>query len=256
MPSLKARLVAALPEALVMHIQAIDHFINGEMELRLLHRLVPLSRPAIDAGANIGTYSYFMRRRATKIYAYEPNPELASRLKRIMPDLQVRQIALSDTIKKITLKVPVDESGRSMHELGSIAQQFPGPTKEFTVDCVSIDSENFDDVGFIKIDVEQHEREVLRGATEIISRCRPVILVEVYPLKYERSIVDEFSFILERNYCAWFSLSGLWRHLDTLNQAVHAAPKNFRNSKLFMGNNLIFFPKEHRLAKVGPGADA
>ena len=256
MPSLKARIVAALPEALVMHLQAIDHYINGEMELRLLSSLVDASRPAIDAGANIGTYSYFMRRLATKVYAYEPNPELASRLKRIMPDLQVRQTALSDNIKKIQFKLPVDESGRPMHELGSIAQQFSGPTREFTVDCVSIDSENFDDVGFIKIDVEQHEREVLRGGAATIARCRPSILVEVYPLRYERPIVEEFSFILKDNYCAWFSLMKSWHKLDTLNQAVHAAPENFGNFKLFMGNNLIFFPNEHCLAQVGPGADA
>lgn len=35
-----------------------------------------------------------------------------------------------------------------------------------------------DDVGFIKIDVEGHELAVLKGATSLINRCRPVLLVE------------------------------------------------------------------------------
>lgn len=252
MPSLKARIVTALPESLVMHIQALDHYFNGEMELRLLRNLVEAGRPAIDAGANIGTYSYFMRGYATKVHAYEPNPELAQRLKRIMPGIFVHQAALSDACKQLRFSLPVNEKGRSMHELGSIAQRFEGQTKEFSVECVSIDSENFDDVGFIKIDVEQHEREVLRGAACTIARCRPTILVEVYPLKYERRLAEEFSFILDQNYCAWFSFDKLWHDLDTLNQALHTAPENFGKVGRFMGNNLVFFPREHRLANFGP----
>ena len=43
---------------------------------------------------------------------------------------------------------------------------------------VSIDSLNLKRVDLIKIDVEGMEMEVLQGAAETISRCKPVLLIE------------------------------------------------------------------------------
>ena len=42
-----------------IHLQALDHLLNGEPELRLLKRLCPGERDAIDVGANIGTTRIF-----------------------------------------------------------------------------------------------------------------------------------------------------------------------------------------------------
>lgn len=43
----------------------------------------------------------------------------------------------------------------------------------------TIDSYQFSDVGFIKIDVEGYERFVLEGAQDTINRCRPTIQLEI-----------------------------------------------------------------------------
>jgi FkbM family methyltransferase len=255
MRRIKAAIVRLLPPALLTHLQAMDHYFNGEPEIRLLNHLVDGSRAAIDAGANIGTYSYFLRRHAKAVHAYEPNPDLAARLQRLMPDVVVRPVALSDALQELTFAVPLDKSGRLLHELGSVAQTFAGPVRQFRVKCVTIDSEAINDVGFIKIDVEQHEREVLRGALTTIRHCRPVILIEVYPLKYERSVPEEFSFLLRENYCAWFSFANRWYPLESFRRAVHAKRENFGKRGRFMGNNLVFFPLEHTLAKVGPTSE-
>ena len=170
----------------------------------------------------------------------------------MLPAIKVRQVALSDKPGELTFSVPIDTSGRPQHELGSVAQDFTGEVTRQLVQCVTIDSECIDNVGFIKIDVEQHEREVLRGGLKTIERFRPVILVEVYPLKYEQSLADEFAFILKKNYCAWFFFAGRWLPLDSFERQVHAARGNFGRSGKFMGNNLIFFPKEHPRAVIGP----
>ena len=66
---LKSKIVALLPPVAVMHLRALDHYIYGEQELRLLKGLVDPNRLAIDAGANIGTYSYFLRKYAVAVYA-------------------------------------------------------------------------------------------------------------------------------------------------------------------------------------------
>ena len=88
-----------------------------------------------------------------------------------MPILKVRQFALSDTQGELIFSVPIDNSGRTHHELGSVAQTFSGQVHKYPVECITIDSEGLNDVGFIKIDVEQHEREVLRGALNTIEKA-------------------------------------------------------------------------------------
>src|SRR5687768_6475036 len=154
---LESKIVALLPPVAVLHLRALDHYINGEKELRLLRGLVDPNRLAIDAGANIGTYSYFLSKYAVEVYAYEPNPELAARLRALMPILKVRQFALSDTQRELIFSIPIDNSGRPHHELGSVAQTFSGQVHRYAVECITIDSEALNEVGFIKIDVEQHE---------------------------------------------------------------------------------------------------
>ena len=163
MKSIRSKLAELLPRSMVMHLRALDHYVNGEPELRLLKVLVDPRRKAIDAGANIGTYSYFLRKYAAGVWAYEPNPKLAAMLKAVMPTVNVRQVALSDRPADLMFSVPIDSEGIPSHELGSVAQDFSGQVQKFPVQCITIDSEALSDVGFIKIDVEQHEREVLRG---------------------------------------------------------------------------------------------
>ncbi len=252
MNSIKSMAVSLLPPKAIMHLQAVDHYFNGEQEIRLLRRLVDRKRRAIDAGANIGTYSYFLRKYASEVHAYEPNPALASRLGALLPTIKVHPVALSDRSGELTFTVPISESGRPQHELGSVSQFFDGEVLSQIVQCVTIDSQAIDDVGFIKIDVEQHEREVLHGALQTIEESRPTILVEVYPLKYERSLRDEFAFILKKNYCAWFYFAGSWRPLSSFDPNVHAAPEYFGRPERFMGNNILLFPIEHPRAGTGP----
>ena len=250
--SLKLKIASLLSPKTVMHLQAIDHYMNGEHEIRLLKNLVDREKRAIDAGANIGTYSYFLRKYANEVYAYEPNPGLANRITQLLPDVKVRQLALSDKPGKLVLQVPLNEAGRPMHELGSVAQEFDGEVSRHHVDCVTLDSQRIENVGFIKIDVEQHEREVLRGAMKTIEKWRPVILAEVYPLKYAQALSVEFSFILEKNYVAWFFFAEKWLPMNRFDSRLHAAPENFGKKDKFMGNNLIFFPADHPRAIKGP----
>ena len=78
------------------------------------------------------------------------------------------------------------------------------------------------------------------------------MLVEVYPLKYEQSVREEFQFLLNDNYCAWFNFADRWHPLETFQRDVHSERGSFGKRGQFMGNNLIFLPREHALAKVGP----
>src|SRR5262245_13381070 len=120
---LKRMLKAIVPEQLEVHLRAVDHYFNGEPEIRLLKAVCPPTRLAVDVGANIGTYTYFLRRYMRGVVAYEPNPDLAHRLRRVFPDVLVRNVAVSDAVRQLVLSVPVHQ-GRDSHELGSVASDF------------------------------------------------------------------------------------------------------------------------------------
>lgn len=252
MSNLKSIIKSVLPEKAMLHLQAMDHWLEGEPELRLVPRLCQPHQLAIDVGANIGTYAYHLRRHGARVVAYEPNPDLAQRLSRLMPDVDVRNLALSDQIGEVVLQIPVSNDGTEQHELASIAQHFDGPIREHRVRCVTLDSEHHPDVGFIKIDVEQHERAVLRGAMTTIRRCRPIVMTEATPLKYQVGLAETFRFLLREAYVAWFRFGKAWHRLESVDPARHLDPAAFGQRDGFMGNNLIFAPEESALARAGP----
>lgn len=236
----------------MVHLQAVDHYLNGEKELRLLKHLCDDDRVSLDVGANIGTYAYFMRRHSRSVICYEPNPKLHHRLSRIYPTLDVRACAVSDCAGTATLTLPITD-GRPEHELASLQQSFDDSeaVEHFDVQTVRLDDEDVGDVGFIKIDVERHEFNVLRGAMQLIARCRPKLLTEVTPLLYEQPIPDMFDFITELDYVGWFRFAGRYRPFSEFRQEVHAAKGQFHGD--FMAGNVLFLPREDGAAFLAMG---
>lgn len=67
----------------------------------------------------------------------------------------------------------------------------------------TLDSYNFNDVNYIKIDVEGDELSVLKGAKQTLARCRPLIILE------QNNVVEDFKkgtkfqardWLLDNNY--------------------------------------------------------
>jgi FkbM family methyltransferase len=234
-----------IPEKLYARLQLVDHYLRGERELHLLWALCDRKRVSLDIGANIGTYTYFMRWYSCGVYAYEPNPELSVRLSRLYPDVVIRQAAVSDSPGELRLRIPV-QSGRAAHELASVAQSFDWAEQviEHIVLAVRIDDENCGDVGFIKIDVEQHEIAVINGALETIRKCKPVIMTEVSPLLYPRPLPDMFKMVLDMSYSGWFRFQGKYHSFSVFSESTHANKAQYGNR--FMDNNVIFLPPGHR----------
>jgi FkbM family methyltransferase len=254
MRALKSLLKKMLPRSVLAHLQAMDHYLRGEPELRLLPQLAAPGRDAIDAGANIGTYTFFLRKHARRVYAFEPNPQLADRLRTLFPGVVVRNLALSDRAGQVVLRIPIHPDGTELHELASIAQSFDWQTRDCPIRSVTIDSENFDNIGFVKVDVEQHERQVLLGAMETIKRCRPTIMTEISPLKYEQALPDVFAFLTRHAYAGWFRFGGRWLPLAAYRSELHCNRAHYGSKDKFIGGNILFFPDEHVLSRTGPAA--
>ncbi|MGY6628558.1 MAG: FkbM family methyltransferase [Oceanicaulis sp.] len=154
---------------------------KGEHGLRLLPELVDPHRLAIDIGANRGIWAHEMAALCPCVWAFEPNPKLFDFLRRAAgPRVTCHGTALSDNEGEAELMVP-GADGRYSNQGASLnPDKIAGAAHmRVTVRTAPLDGLDPPPVGFIKIDVEGHERAVLEGARGVIARDRPVMIIEI-----------------------------------------------------------------------------
>ena len=161
-----------------------------EPELRILRELVPAGRTAIDVGANRGYYSYALSKIASRVEAFEPHPLLARFARRMLgPTIRVHEVALSNRDGSGTLYIPQLRDGVDVHYGSSLTNVYKNVYKslkyvEVTVRVATLDEFEFDDVGFIKIDAEGSDMDVIEGGRETIARNRPAMIVELVAITH------------------------------------------------------------------------
>ena len=69
--------------------------------------------------------------------------------------------------------------GGSLGSLSDLAVPDEIVSSCYEVELRTLDSYGFEDVAFIKIDVEGHEEAVLAGAGDTLVRAKPVLLIEI-----------------------------------------------------------------------------
>ena len=202
---------------------------RGEREIGLLPFLVDPSRNAIDAGANKGVYTHVVGKLARHTYAYEPNPKMFALLARnATGKVSVFPTALSDKTGRAMLRVPYGHKGHSNQGASLSVAKVADSFTPVEVETARIDDLGLCDIGFIKIDVEEHEDAVLRGARQAIARDRPNLLVEIEEKHTKRPIEDDLAAIEALGYCGLFlepprqgRRSGVLRPLSAFDPAAH-----------------------------------
>ncbi len=189
---------------------------SGEPELRRLEEWVPRDRIALDVGANGGVYSWQLVRLARQVHAFEPQPELAARLRLAVPEAVVHALALSDRDGEAELRIPavgkVAYAGWSTIEPDNRLEALRcSGVRSIRVPSRCLDSLGLDDVGFVKVDVEGHELAVLRGAERTLARCHPILLLEAEDRHRANAVESVRDFLAEVGYALTPALSpGMW----------------------------------------------
>lgn len=233
MQSLKRLVRDKAPSRLVLPLLAWKHYWRGEPELRLLQSLVDKKKNAIDVGANRGIYTFFLSKLCPHVYAYEPNPQLYSRLTRTgIPNLSVYQIALSDYNGNSTLSVPLYENGVESDQAGTLTSFIRGDKfNTYDVKTGKLDDQGHENVGFIKIDVEGHEESILRGGEKFLKKERPNILVEVVQCCLPKNIIDVFEYIRSLGYEGHFYFQNSLHPINDFNSLIHQDMRNLLGLK-------------------------
>ncbi|MEA5502649.1 FkbM family methyltransferase [Halotia wernerae UHCC 0503] len=205
---------------------------SGEPELRILKSLVNPNKNSIDVGANNGVYTYFLSRLSSHVFAYEPNPNLAQFLEKLaFQNVTIFPVAVSDVGGTATLSVPTDNESEiyqlgGKDKLGSLKGISGYKIKTFEVPVVRLDDQNHHDIGFIKIDVEGYEEFVISGASEILSKQKPNLLVEIEQRHINKNISEIFSKIIALGYEGYFLLNRNLIPLDSFSTEKYQKLEN------------------------------
>lgn len=136
---------------------------------------------AIDIGANLGLWSRVMALDFEKVYSFEPVPSYAECFKKNVnaENVVLHEMALG--AKKGKISLANRPNAKSCGDTGPSTKEKGEVIVARNVTLNTLDSFEFEEVDFIKIDCEGYELDVLKGAEETILRCKPVIIVEQKP---------------------------------------------------------------------------
>jgi FkbM family methyltransferase len=164
-------------------------------------------------GANYGHYTLALAKRFNRVVAFEINEQITVALRQHnRANVEVIHCGLSSEPAQSRLFIPVSD-GLALAGWASLNRDnLPGAEELLEIEATlkRLDDFGFAKVDFIKIDVEGHEIEVLKGAAKTIEAGRPIVLVE---LKKEHvREVDSWFKQFEYKHCRLEDFTGLSGH--------------------------------------------
>ncbi|MFH8087017.1 MAG: FkbM family methyltransferase [Candidatus Aenigmatarchaeota archaeon] len=145
----------------------------------------------LDIGAHLGRYSIIASKNFKKIYAFEPHPEnfkmlrkniKINRIKNVVPI----KIALSNKNGKVFLSDLCMDTGHvKIVKKGKIIAFVS--TLNRIMRKMKISPK---DVDLVKIDVEGEEENIIKGATTLLKKGNPILIIECRPEKMEKLLLN------------------------------------------------------------------
>jgi FkbM family methyltransferase len=180
---LKRSIVAVAPPVYKLPILYQSQLLKKscENELRHLDKILSGKNVAIDIGVYEGWFSYAMSKLFLKVYSFEINGEIARNLTACTENVELVTVGCSSTCQDAILYIPIVDGLPQFGWASLEPGNHPDASShiEKSVQIRPLDDFDIQGVDFIKIDVEGHELEVLKGAFKTISSNMPVILVEI-----------------------------------------------------------------------------
>lgn len=143
-------------------------------------------RVAVDGGAYVGIWSMHLAQYFSRVIAFEPMQANAECYKANMDaffadgriparlQIQLEQSALSTSERDDFIYA----MGKKYGARFALPDDQPKAEEMVMVSTVALDQYNFTALDLLKLDVEGHEFEALRGGVETIKKFKPVIIIE------------------------------------------------------------------------------
>jgi FkbM family methyltransferase len=183
-----------------------------EPESDYLQYLTDPGKTSLDIGANVGFYAAALSALSARVMACEANPNLQPYLSLNLHrygNVYVLPFAVFRSTGDVTFNIPRIAGGDAVAMsaqggiLNLLINKMGIDSVPVKVPAIAVDTLVLNDVGFIKIDVEGNEFDVLEGAAETIRRCRPSIVVE-NEYRHNAECSKVFEFLSARDYVGYF----------------------------------------------------
>ena len=126
---------------------------------------------AIDIGAHVGFWSFYLCKNFKIVHAFEPVKDFRDcfNLNVKAKNVNLYDYALGSENSFVSMEIDQSNSGKTHIKNQSLADQTP---------IKKLDDFKFENVDFIKIDVEGYEEFVIKGGIETLKKNHPLIIIE------------------------------------------------------------------------------
>ncbi len=157
----------------------------------------------LDIGAHIGRFSLLASKNFERVISFEPHSENFAQLKKNILSNKLENIiplnlAISNKIKYLYMSnLNVNTGASQIKEKG-----------DKKVKCLTLDSIikkekiKIHEIDLIKIDVENHEMNVLKGAKKLLKEGKPILIIESFISNFEKvkKILNKFGFVKTKTF--------------------------------------------------------
>jgi FkbM family methyltransferase len=198
-----------------------ERFFSDPVNYRYSRQTVAVMRKAlsrksncVDVGASVGDVLHYIKKICPygTHYAFEPIPTSYEKLAANFPNVNVLDLALTDTSGETTFYVARDLGYSSLRRaavtgLSEIAEEITAKTARLD-DVLPRDLP----IDFMKVDVEGAELQVFKGAVDTIRRYQPLIVFEHQrdSERYDAAIPQEVYDLLTIEHGLHISLMESW----------------------------------------------
>ena len=220
-------------------------------KLGYLKKIIKENSVVLDIGAHTGNMSVAYSLFARKVISFEPNPstfDVLNQNSKLNRNIIPYNFGCSTEDGK--MEFHYSDEGFNNGGLASTLDNGIGVTGHkvpIEVYCVNVNnllkdlhSDDYDNISFIKIDCEGHDKEILPTLKGIIEKNKPIIQTEIYDGLTDREKIELIEDIDSLGYDC-YNLTEANDNIDDLGEKI--TKDSVSDLSLLTGHNLICFPR-------------
>lgn len=157
----------------------------------------------IDAGAWIGDFSAYAAKKGAQVYAFEPSPMNIKLLEKTIEynkgscgKITIVPFGLGEKEENVDFFENIENTGGNAFN----ADEGSNITLAITTLDLWAEKNSIEKINFIKSDIEGYERQLLRGATNVLRKYSPTLSICTYHFEDDREVLKEIILKANPNY--------------------------------------------------------
>ncbi|MCG2611384.1 FkbM family methyltransferase [Flavobacterium sp. SM15] len=233
------------------YYKTLDSLATGnykcEPELLYIQQVLKSDSVFIDIGTNKGIYLYQAEKviKSGKVIGFEPNKSLVNYIKPLFSKAEIYPLAASSHSGTAVLNIPKKANG--LQDTRASLETMGEDVEKVEIQMVALDEfvkeKQLSKIDVIKIDVEGHEFDTIKGCAEILKTIKPIFIIEIELRHAHYPIKNIFDFIVDFGYeVFYFDRKTLKTVPFDFNQMAEFQKDEYLNDFNLYINNFIFIP--------------